>query len=44
MKDLRLTRMVKKIKFEGVWDELEAKEYFQRQSSAKYLRPTLDFM
>ena len=30
-KDLRVTKSFKQIKFEEIWDELEAKNYFQRQ-------------
>ena len=41
MKGLRVTKIVKEIKFEGVWDELESKNGFQRQSVTKYLRLTL---
>ena len=37
-KGLRITNIVKGIKFEGVWAELESKEGFQRQSVTKYLR------
>ena len=41
---LELQKMTKKIKFERVWGELEAKSCFQRQSLTKYLRQTLVFM
>ena len=41
MKDLRVTKIVKEIKFERVWGELEVKKYFQRQSFIKYFRLTL---
>ena len=41
MKGLRATKIVKEVKFEGVWGELEAKIYFQRQPFTKYLRLTL---
>ena len=41
MKGLRVTKIVKEIKFEGVWGELEAKKCFQRQSFPKYWRQTL---
>ena len=44
MKGLRVIKIVKKIKFEGVWGELESKKGFQRQSVTKYLRLTLAFM
>ena len=43
MKDLRVTTIVKEIKLEGVWGELEPKLGFQRQSFPKYLRLTLVF-
>ena len=38
MKDLRVTKIVKGIKFEGVWGEAKPKTGFQRQSVTKYLR------
>ena len=41
MKGLRVTKIVKEIKSEGVWGELEAKKYFKRQPFTKYLRLTL---
>ena len=41
VKSLRVTKSVKEIKFQGVWDELESKNGFQRQSVTKYLRLTL---
>ena len=41
VKGLRVTNIVKKIKFEGAWDKLEAKYCFQRQTWPKYMRPTL---
>ena len=44
MKGLRVTKIVKKIKFEGVWSELESKRGFKRQSFTKYLRLTLVFI
>ena len=44
VKGLRVTKIVKEIKFEGVWGELEAKNWCQRQSFTKYLRLTLVFM
>ena len=40
----RLTKIVKGIKFEEVWDELRSIKIFQRQSVTKYLRLTLVFM
>ena len=43
MKDLRVTKIVKEIKFEGVSRELEAKKCFLRQSFTGYLRLTLVF-
>ena len=44
MKDLRITKIVKEIKFEGIWAKLKAKNCFHRQSFTKYLRLTLVFM
>ena len=44
MKGLRVTKIVKEIRFVGVWGELEAKKCFQRQSFTKYLRLTLVFV
>ena len=44
MKGVRVTKIVKEIKFEGVWGELESKKSFQRRSFTKYLRLTLVFM
>ena len=41
MKGLRVTKIVKEIKFEGIWDNLESKKCFQSQSFTKYLRLTL---
>ena len=38
VKGLRVTKIVKKIKFVGVWGELESNNGFQRQSFTKYLR------
>ena len=37
MKCLQVTKIVKEIKSGGVWDKLEAKECFRRQSFTKYL-------
>ena len=37
-------KVVKEIKFEKVWGELEANECFQRRSFIKYLRLTLIFI
>ena len=44
VKGLRVTKTVKQIKFEGIWGDLAAKLYFQRQSFKKYLKQTLVFM
>ena len=44
MKGLRFTKIVKEIKFEGIWGELESRNGFHLQSFTKYLRPTLVFM
>ena len=41
VKGLRVTKIVKQIKFEEDWGELEAKYCFQRQSWPKYMRQTL---
>ena len=41
VKGLRVTKIVKQIKFEGAWGKLEAKYCFQRQSWPKYMRQTL---
>ena len=43
-KSLRLNKVVKEIKLEGVWDELGLRKVFQRQSVTKYLSLTLVFM
>ena len=40
VKGLRDTKIVKQIRFEGDWCELEAKYWFQRQSWPKYIRQT----
>ena len=37
-KGLRVTKIVKQIKFEAVWGKLEASNCFQRQSFTKYFR------
>ena len=37
-------QIIKEIKFEVVWDELESKKAFQIQSVTKYLRLNLVFM
>ena len=44
MKDLGVTKIVKKIKFEKTWSELETKSCFQSQLFTKYLRQFLVFM
>ena len=44
VKSLGVTKIVKEIKFEGVWDKLESKNGFKRESFAKYLRLALVFM
>ena len=43
VKGLRVTNIVKKINWEEVWGELEAKNCLQREPFTKYLRQTLDF-
>ena len=40
----RVTKIVKEIKFEGVWRESESRRGFYRQSFTKYLTLTLVFM
>ena len=44
MKDLKVVKIAKGIKFEGVWGKLEAKKCFQRKSFTKCLRLTLVFV
>ena len=44
VKDIKVTKIVKQIKFQGTWAILEAKNYFQRQPRTKYLRKTLAFL
>ena len=44
MKGLRVTKIVKEIKFGEIWGELEAKKCLQRQSFTKYLRLALASM
>ena len=44
VKGLRVSKIVKQIKFQGVWGKLTAKLHFQRQSFKKYLRKTLAFI
>ena len=41
MKGLRVIKIVKEIKLEEVWGELEAKKCFQRQPLTKYLTLTV---
>ena len=40
LKSHRVTKIVKKIRFDGAWGELKANYFFQRQSFTKYLRQT----
>ena len=44
MKGLRVTKLVKEIKFEEFWGELDSKKVFQSQSFTKYVRLNLVFM
>ena len=44
VKGLRVTKIVKQIKFEGVWGKLEARSCLQRQPFTKYSRQTIVFM
>ena len=44
MKGLRVTKIFKEIKLEGVSGDLEPKKDFQRQSVTKYVRLTLVFI
>ena len=44
VKDFRVTKILKEIKLERVWGDLESKKCFQRQSFIKYFRPTLVFL
>ena len=44
MKDLKLTEIVKKFRFEGVWHKLESKGDFQGQSVTGYLGLILVFV
>ena len=44
VKNLRVTKIVKEIKFAEVWGKLEAEKCFQKQLFTKYLRLTLAFM
>ena len=43
MKGIRVTKIVKEIKLEGVWDKLESKKGFQRKSVKGYVRLILLF-
>ena len=43
MKGLRVTKIVKEIKFEGVWGELKSRGGFQAQSVSRDLGLALDF-
>ena len=43
-KGLRVTKIVKKMKFEGVWPKLQEKNCLQRRSITKYIRLTSGFM
>ena len=36
--NLRITKLDKQIKFKGIWAELEARNYLQRQSFRKCFR------
>ena len=44
VKELRVTKVVKQIKFKRTWGELEARNYFRRQAPTKYLTKTLVFI
>ena len=44
MKDQRVTKIFKEIKFEGDWVELEAKAFLQRDPFTKYLTLTAVFI
>ena len=41
VKNFRVTKIVKQIKFEEVWGNSEARNCFQKQSFTKYLRQTI---
>ena len=41
VKCLTVPKILKEKFFEGVWDDLQSKKCFQRQSVTKYLRLTL---
>ena len=42
LKTLELKKIVKQVKLEGAWGELEAEICFQRQPLTKYLRKSLE--
>ena len=44
IKGFRVTKIIKQVKFGGVWGKLEAKKCSQRQPFTKYLRETLVFI
>ena len=44
VKDLTITKIVKKNNIGGAWEELQARKCLQRQSFTKYLRQILVFM
>ena len=44
LKQYEITKIVKEIMFEGVWDELKSKKGFQGQLFTRHLRPTQVFM
>ena len=43
-KPIRVTKIVKRIKSEEVWEKLEEENYLNRQPFTKYFRQTLVFM
>ena len=43
-KAIRVTKIVKRIKSEEVWEKLEEENYLNRQPFTKYFRQTLVFM
>ena len=44
MRNVIVTKIVQKNKFEGDWSKLETKKCFTRQSWKKFMRQTLVFM
>ena len=44
VKDLSITKIVKEMTLEGIWDELVSKKCFQRQSFTKYFWLTIVFV